>query len=112
MNQYKHLTPDMVAQVGAEVDRELEERHRSEQVQRWMVSPANQAQLAHIRAELDRVAPLRPAQRAIAQPTQPGKLPAVINMDQRFHPSHLKMKPATPRVDSIKDPYCRRPNSI
>ena len=46
-----------------------------------------------------------PQQRPTAQPTQPGRLPAVINMNQRFSPVHLKMKPSTPQIDSVIDPY-------
>jgi hypothetical protein len=79
MAQYKHLTPEMVASVAADVDRELEQQSRMEQVRQWASDPRNSAQLAHIRSELDRVAPRQPAQRPAAQPAQPGKLPAVID---------------------------------
>jgi hypothetical protein len=112
MQQYKHLTPDMVARVAADVDREIEEQSQLERVRQWAADPRNATQVAHIRSELDRVAPQRqPAQRSAAQPAQCGKLPAVIDMNQRFHASHLKMKPATPQIDAVGDPYVFSPGA-
>jgi len=112
MSQYKHLTPEMVARVAADVDHEIEEQSRLDQVRQWALNPANAAQLAHIRSELDRVAPQRQlAQRTAAAPVQPGKLPAVIDQNQRFHPSHLKMKHATPQIDAVGDPYVFSPGA-
>jgi hypothetical protein len=118
MPQYKHLTPEMVASVAADVDREIEEQSQLERVRQWAQDPRNAAQVAHIRSELDRVAPRQPQRQIPAQtphpaqrPAQSGKLPAVIDMNQRFHSSHLKMKPATPQVESVGDPYVFSPGA-
>jgi len=112
MPQYKHLTPEMVARVAADVDFEIEMQDRLDKVRAWAQDPANAPQVAHIRSELDRVAPQRqPQQRPTTQPAQPGKLPAVINGNARFHPSHLKMKPATPQIDAVGDRYVFSPKS-
>jgi hypothetical protein len=46
-----------------------------------------------------------------AQSAQPGKLPAVIDGNTRFHPSHLKMRPATPQIAAVDDPYVFSPKS-
>ena len=52
-----------------------------------------------------------PQQRPASQQAQPGRLPTVISGDARFHPSHLKLKPATPQVDSIRDPLVMSPGA-
>jgi len=107
---YKYHTPAEYDRIIRETEAEIEEQSRLDQVRQWAANPANAAQLAHIRSELDRVAPQRqPVQQRPA--SQPGKLPAVIDQNQRFHPSHLKMRPATPQIDAVDDPYVFSPGA-
>ena len=108
---YKYHTAAEYDRIIRETEAEIEERSRLEQVRAWALNPANAAQLAHIRSELDRVAPQRAQQRPAPPSAQPGKLPAVIDQNQRFHPSHLKLKPATPQIDAVGDPYVFSPKS-
>ena len=109
---YKYHTPAEYDQIIRETEAQIEERSRLEQVRQWIEDPRNAAQLAHIRAEFDRVVPQRqPQQGPAAQPAQPGKLPAVINGNARFHPNHLRMKPATSQLDSVGDNYVFSPGS-
>jgi hypothetical protein len=41
----------------------------------------------------------------------PATLPAVLNGNARFDPSHLKMKPAVPQLDAVKDSYVFSPGA-
>ena len=56
-------------------------------------------------------APQQSAQRPAAQRPQPGTLPAVIDQNQRFHPSHMKLRHATPQIDAVGDPYVFSPGA-
>jgi hypothetical protein len=109
---YKYHTPAEYHAMIVETEAQIEEKYQLDQLQRWAADPRNAQQLHHIKSELDRVAPQRqPAQRPAAQPAQAGKLPAVINGSARFHPSHLKLKPATSQVESIRDPLVMTPGA-
>lgn len=108
---YKYHTAAEYDRIIRETEAEIEEQSRLDQVRAWASEPRNAAQLSHIRAELDRVAPQRAQQRPAAQRPEPGKLPAIIDMNQRFHPSHMKMRPAVPQIDAVGDPYVFSPKS-
>jgi hypothetical protein len=113
--------------IAAEVDEELDRREYEArdaqeiaQIERAMADPVLRKQIENhplvksLRAmpaspRWGGAAPQQSAQRP--QPAQPGRLPAVIDQNQRFFPSHLKMKPATPQVDSITDAYVFSPGA-
>lgn len=52
-------------------------------------------------------------QGAAPQPTRTtgATLPAVIRGDAKFDPNHLKMRPATPQIDAVKDSYVHSPGA-
>lgn len=55
-----------------------------------------------------------PQPRPVAQPAgaaRPATLPLVIDGNARFDPSHLKMRPATSQLDSVKDSYVHSPGA-
>lgn len=55
-----------------------------------------------------------PQPRAVAQPArtaQPATLPKIIDGNARFHESHMRMKPATPQIDAVKDSYVHSPGA-
>ena len=55
-----------------------------------------------------------PQPRRVAQPARTSTratLPAVINGNARFDPSHLKMKPATSQLDSVGGNYVFSPGA-
>ena len=128
MSKYRNLDPAMIAHVCAEVDQAIDEQNaRAESDQRlaaqiaFIQNPKNAAALAAdpwVQAIRNTDPALRTQQGVpsvtprLGAAAQPGKLPPVIDNNSRFHPSHLKMKPATPQIESVKDSYVRRPNSI
>ena len=108
---YKYHTAAEYDAMIRETEAQVEEQYRLDQIKHWMSRPENNAQLQHIRRELDRVDPRPTQQRVVAQPSQPGKLPVVIDNNQRFHPSHMRLKPSTPQVQSVGDPYVFSPGA-
>ena len=68
------------------------------------VAAARYTQPQHTQAPQSR--PVAQSVRPAAQPAQqPGRLPKIIDNNSRFYASHLKLKPATPQIDSVVDPY-------
>jgi len=55
-------------------------------------------------------APQQSAQRPTAQRPRPGTLPTVIDQNQRFHASHMKLRHATSQIDSVGDPRVHSPS--
>jgi hypothetical protein len=114
----------IAAEVDVELDRrEYEAREAAQiaQIERAMNDPVLRKQIENLslvkslRAmpaspRWGGTAPQQGVQRPAAQRPQPGKLPAVIDQNQRFHASHLKMRPATPQIDSVDDPKVHSPS--
>jgi hypothetical protein len=65
---YKYHTAQEYHQLILETEAQIDEQHQLDQLHRWAADPANAAQLAHIRSELDRVAPQRQPQRQAPAP--------------------------------------------
>jgi hypothetical protein len=115
----------IAAEVDEELDRRAYEAHEAAQIaqiERAMNDPVVRKQIENhplvksLKAmpaspRWGGTAPQQSAQRPTAQRPQPGKLPVVIDQNQRFHPSHLKLKPATSQVQSVGDPYVFSPGS-
>jgi hypothetical protein len=124
---YKYHTPAeyhrLILETEAEIDRRSEQAREAQQLaalEAYVNDPKNALEVAnHPLVKALRQSPASPrwggatpqqsAQRP--QAAQPGKLPAVIDGNQRFHPSHLKMKPATPQIEAVGDPYDFSPKS-
>jgi hypothetical protein len=114
--------------IAAEVDEELDRRAyeareaaQIAQIERAMNDPVLRKQIDNhpmVKALRQRpasprwggTAPQQSAQRPTVQRPQPGTLPTVIDQNQRFHASHLKMKPATSQVQSVVDPKVHSPS--
>ena len=123
---YKYGTPawyhQQILETEAEMDRRAAQREADERLAAqiaYLTNPAN----AHIVNNDVWVRAIRATdpqrnQRGVPATTprlgaaaQPGKLPPVIDQNQRFHSSHLKLKHATPRVDAVGDPHVHSPSA-
>ena len=117
---YKHLDPETIARVAAEVDQELDRRAAQQaeidhfaQVAAWANNPANAQQLTRIQAELQRVEEAHRAKYAPQRAPQPQQRPAAtsgtpqspIPANARFDPSHLKNQPSY--IPRIVDPVLK-----
>jgi hypothetical protein len=121
MPQYKHLTPELVAQVAADVDRELEEANRLDNVRAWAKDPRNAAQLAHIQAEFARIdaaqgaklaprptASQRTPQPAPVQRTASSGLPSGYKSRAQLEAERPWLAPRKPELESVICPYAGR----
>jgi hypothetical protein len=126
MIKSRYYSAEEIQRIVTETESELDRRQaqaesdaRVARIQQWIADPRNaetinnDPMVKQLRAMPQRTQAGVPATpRLAAQPAQSGKLPAVIDGNARFHPNHLRLKPATPQIESVKDAYVRRPNSI
>jgi len=91
MPNYRHLTPDLIDRVCDDVDRQLEEQYRTEQIDSWMKT--HPQELAAVRQEFARIDAQRVSQRsAPAAPAvrhAPGTPQNPIPATARFSPRDL-----------------------
>jgi hypothetical protein len=121
---YKYHTPAEYHQLILETENEI--TRRSEQaleaqqlaaLEAYVNDPKNAHEVAnHPLVKSLRAMPASPGwgptapQQSAQRPAQPGKLPVVIDQNQRFHANHLKLRPAIPQIDSVGDPKVHSPS--
>jgi hypothetical protein len=124
--QSRHFSQAELDSIVADADRELDNRaaqarqeQQLAQLQAYMNDPYyksiidNNETVKAIRALPTRqgAAPAPAPTTQSARPATGATLPAVIDGDARFHPVHMRMKPAASSVDSVIDSYVFSPGA-